>query len=282
MSRIIYICFLFTVIVSPFLSVRNLLANSSDSLIIYVWEFATRDGTVDEMTSNFTEEFEEALIQSNCCTVLQRRHYSRIFEQFQNEKAIQKLENVPSSALDSLQTIEANAVVFGEVYYDVQSGLVRVSINIESLSDMGVILEKASVQMPRYDLPNPFRRNESMKELIKGLGFFTSSSKIYPGLIDYIDIGAWPERIGNKQTAKRIRWLTWGGASLCVVSLTAKNILENNRNKQITSKQGSYDTAAKIASIVAITSLASVTIGFGYNGVTVSIGRKQGFQLEPR
>ena len=142
---------------------------------IYVWEFANRDGTVDETTKSLTEEFEEALIQSGCCTILQRRNYAALFEQRQNERAIMKRENLPEAAVNSLKTLEANAVAFGEVYKDLQGGVVRISVNFETFES--TIYAKTSALLPPYDYVNPFKRKEIMAELLGSLPFVDGPAK---------------------------------------------------------------------------------------------------------
>lgn len=145
------------------LSVQPTVAQNQDPLIVYVWEFTTRDGKTDEVTTSLTEEFEEAITQSECCTILQRRYYSRLFEQKKNENAIMNLESLPKSALDGLTSLEANTVVFGEVYDDTNSGQVKISINFESFK--GIILNKASTYIPKYALADPSKREEAVKKL---------------------------------------------------------------------------------------------------------------------
>ena len=157
------------VFVVLFIASPHLLFAQVSGPTVYVWEFANRDGSVDETTESITSEFEEALIQAQCCTILQRRNYARLFEQRQNEKAIMKLDNVPEATVNGLKTLEANAIAFGEVYKDIQGGQVVISINFETFES--TILAKASVLMPPFDYVNPFKRREKMAELLGALHF---------------------------------------------------------------------------------------------------------------
>lgn len=150
------------IIINPF----QVLAQSS-APSIYVWEFTTSLGQKTEATRALTEEFEELLIQSECCTVLQRRHYARLFEQKQNEKAVINLESIPVSTIDGLKALEANSVAFGEVHHDQNSGLVRISFTVESFD--GRIIDKGSGHMPLYDLVNPFKRKEKTREIMASM-----------------------------------------------------------------------------------------------------------------
>ena len=63
-------------------------AGSLDSVRCYVWDFATRNGTRNEVTRQLTVEFEEKLTQKNFCRVLERRNYARLIAQKDNEKAV--------------------------------------------------------------------------------------------------------------------------------------------------------------------------------------------------
>lgn len=159
-------------------------AQNKDSINVYVWEFTTRDGEINNTTISLTEEFEEVLIQSDCYTILQRRYYSRLFEQKENEKVISGLGNLSESALANLNSLEANTVAFGEVYNDKNSGLVKITVSFESFN--GIISNKASTHLPLFELNNPFERNAKMKGLIFKL--CPPDSMIIPdcdGVIDY-------------------------------------------------------------------------------------------------
>lgn len=148
----------------------------SDIGNIYVWEFATRDGERNDFTQSLTEEFEEALIQSQCCEILQRRIYSRLIDQKRSEKAVMKLDGAPESAISNLKSLEANVVVFGELYDDSNSGKVKVTINFESFD--GRILKKASTYLAKYDLANPEKREQAVKTIMEELNIFDSPGKI--------------------------------------------------------------------------------------------------------
>ncbi|MEZ4993522.1 MAG: hypothetical protein R2824_24075 [Saprospiraceae bacterium] len=142
---------------------------------IYVWEFATRDGVRNDYTRSLTEEFEEALIQSECCEVLQRRLYSRLFDQKQSERTIMKLDGAPEVVINNLKSLEAEAVVFGEVYDDTNSGQVKVTINFESFE--GRIIKKASTYLAKYDLANPSKREEAVEKIMGELNIFPAQGK---------------------------------------------------------------------------------------------------------
>ncbi len=144
-------------------------AKSQTASVVYVWEFTTRNGERNDLTMSLTEEFEEALTQSECCNILQRRYYSRLFDQKENERAISNLGAVPKTAKDGLKSLEANTVVFGEVYDDTNSGQVRISVSFESFE--GKILKKASSYLPKFAIADPSKREEAVDKLMTELNF---------------------------------------------------------------------------------------------------------------
>lgn len=45
---------------------------------VYVWDFVSRHKKNDKLTTNLTNEFEEAFISTQCCDVLERREYDKL------------------------------------------------------------------------------------------------------------------------------------------------------------------------------------------------------------
>ena len=142
---------------------------------IYIWDFADRNGQTSDLTINLTEEFEEALIRTDCCQILQRRNYSRLFNQRENQIVLLGFNNLSSSFKKKLNEISANAVVFGETYDDTNSGQFKVSVSIEDFS--GEIINSASTYLQKYDINNPRKREEAVAELIDKLRLKPSSAK---------------------------------------------------------------------------------------------------------
>lgn len=148
--------------------------DSSDA--VYVWDFSDRNGREDDLTTSLTEEFEEALLKSDCCKVLQRRVYARIFQQRENEKAILSLSNLSPSTVKDLEAVEAQMVVFGQVHDDTRSGQFKISVSFEKFS--GLIDKTASVYMAKFDVNNPKKREAAILELIDELKLEPSSEPI--------------------------------------------------------------------------------------------------------
>ncbi|GAK50697.1 hypothetical protein U14_01930 [Candidatus Moduliflexus flocculans] len=132
---------------------------------LYVWDFGTRNGEKNELTDNFTVEFEDALIQANCYSVLERRNYDRLMSQKDNERAIMTVEGISDYSLQNLQVLEANAVIFGEVYDDVQSGEIKITALVQAFD--GQKLTTKSVKLSRGKRLDMGSREESMQELAR-------------------------------------------------------------------------------------------------------------------
>lgn len=106
-----------------------------------------------------------AQVMDGCLTMLDRRHPSRLIEHIENEKIIMRLHEMPVVGLDTLKFNKANAVVFGEVYDDLESGLVRVTVTFEMFT--GVIWKIKSGSLRRVDRNNLETRELLMKKLAK-------------------------------------------------------------------------------------------------------------------
>jgi|GEM_PF-1966428 len=150
--------------------------------ISYVWEFADRNGQTSELTISITDEFEEAMQTSGCCKILQRRNYSRLFEQKSSEIAIQGLQSLPKEYVERLKALQAESVVFGEVYDDTNSGQFKISVSVESFN--GEILKKASTYMAKFEIHNPQKRIEAIATIIDKLDFKTRTTVIETKEID--------------------------------------------------------------------------------------------------
>ena len=114
------------------LSACACLAGSLDSVRCYVWDFALRSGQRNELTRQITGEFEEKLTQKKICKVLERRNYARLISNKDNERAVLRLEGISSVTRDTLKANSANAVVFGEVYFDTADGSYKVTATLEN------------------------------------------------------------------------------------------------------------------------------------------------------
>jgi hypothetical protein len=135
-----------------------------ENLIVYVWDFSTLDGKKNKLTINLTNEFEEALIQSKQHLVLERRDYAGLISQKDNEKAILNIEGVTPTTVNNLKAHQANAVIFGKVYDDVESGQIKVTVIVQKFD--GLKLTQQSIYLSRglrYDAES---RNKAMQELV--------------------------------------------------------------------------------------------------------------------
>ncbi len=134
---------------------------------VYVWDFTTRDGETEALTVTLTEVFEEALVKTRQCKVLNRRDPDRLIVQKQTEKKIMSLEQVEKPAIDTLKSRQADVVIFGEIYNDPNAGLLKISISAQSFDY--IILAKESVFLPLGKKDDPESQEIAMKELVENL-----------------------------------------------------------------------------------------------------------------
>lgn len=145
-------------------------AEAKNALKLYVWDFGTREETKNTLTKNFTQEFEEALIQKKCCLVLERRRYDRILSQKKNEEAISKIKGISLENQDKLKLLLAEAVVFGEVYDDTDSGEIKITAAVQTFD--GVNIASESIRFPRNKRHKAAIREENMQKLAEELCAF--------------------------------------------------------------------------------------------------------------
>jgi hypothetical protein len=134
---------------------------------VYVVDFATRDLEKNTQTANFTRDFEQALVQAGCYTVLESREFSRLLTELDRERAIADVADLSKSALDGLKTEQAEMVVFGEVFDDVDSGQVNVTVTFQKF-DRTKALIKSSL-LARGKVNDAASRQEAMAALAGGL-----------------------------------------------------------------------------------------------------------------
>jgi hypothetical protein len=140
-------------------------ASSSQKFIVYAWEFTTSNNEINSLTKSFTNEFEEELIQSKIFTVLERRNFNKLLSHKDNERAILKIEDIPTNTLDSLKFKQANSVIFGEVFDDIESGQVKITATLQKFD--GTSVSKNSVDLSRGKRFDAESRREKMKELVE-------------------------------------------------------------------------------------------------------------------
>lgn len=130
---------------------------------VYVWDFTTRDGARNDLTRNFTREFEGELIRDGCCKVLERRHFDRLIAQKDNEKAVLALEDVSPESIDGFKTIGAGGFVFGEILDDVESGEIDVKVTLQVFTGEKAVFE--SIRFSRGKRLDGTSRETKMREL---------------------------------------------------------------------------------------------------------------------
>ena len=153
----------------------SLQAKNSDSLV-YVWDFTSQDSTMDDIVDKLTVEFEEALIKKGCYVVLERRKYDRLISQKDNERSILNIEGISSTTLDSLKFYKAALVIFGEVYDDIESGEIKVTVSFQAFN--GEKIKQQSILFRRGLRIDAKSREKEMEKLVEEICSEESALKL--------------------------------------------------------------------------------------------------------
>ncbi len=165
--------FILFVIASVFLSGEILADDVLKNKTVYVWNFDAKDTNSNDLAESVTDEFEQALIKSRTCIVLQRRHYQKLFNQRQQEQGRKGLEGFDKEAIKIIKSKDADLVIFGEVHDDNASGQIKISAFIQNFDSQ--ILASESVYGPRRIKLDPQSRMEHVTKLV---GMLTPSESL--------------------------------------------------------------------------------------------------------
>lgn len=147
-----------------FLHAQITLAQAKENLAVYVWDFTDRMLEKNALTGEFTHEFETALSQNDRYRVLERREIGRLISQAENEKKIATITDLSSSTIDILRAQKADMVIFGEVYDDVNSGQVSVTVTFEDFTGQKKLIK--SILIPRGVINDAATRASAMGNLV--------------------------------------------------------------------------------------------------------------------
>ncbi|MCP3683081.1 MAG: hypothetical protein GY861_10355 [bacterium] len=114
---------------------------------VYVWDFVSHNEKDNKLMETLTNEFEAALINTQCCDVLERREYSKLFEHISNEKAIASMKSISYGGKREFESIGANGVIFGKVYDETDK--VKLSVLLQSFN--GVKIASKSIRLSRTE-----------------------------------------------------------------------------------------------------------------------------------
>lgn len=140
---------------------------------IYVWDFTDRSFCTSDVTDKFTNDFELALSKYGSYTIVERRQIDTLLAQKEMESKVSDASKFSSAFRDQLKLHNADLVVFGTVYDDVDSGQYNITITIETFSGEKRIIK--SILMPRGKVNDAASRMEAMETLVRDLTQKTAS-----------------------------------------------------------------------------------------------------------
>jgi hypothetical protein len=134
---------------------------------VYVWGFSDPFGmdSSGDLARSLTEYFEEALINVDTVTILERRNYARLFRQEQGERAIMNIQAILPADIDHLDRLMADIVIFGEVYEDESAGTINISVIFQELFSRRLLMKKSTTMIlgKKHD---PESKKKVMQDLI--------------------------------------------------------------------------------------------------------------------
>jgi len=145
---------------------------------VVVWDFSTRDGKKNDTTASLTHEFEEALAQDRTYTVLERRNLARLQAVIENEKVLQDIGQISAPGSSELKKLGVSLVAFGEVFDDVESGDVSITVTFQDFTGRQLLIK--SVLMRRGLLRDATSRRENMAALVQAISKMTAAANRIP------------------------------------------------------------------------------------------------------
>jgi hypothetical protein len=136
---------------------------------VYVWDFADEARNKTELSAKFTRDFETALLQfgGGNYRVIERRDLDRLQGQADNEAKIASIAQLPAATVEALKLQKAEQVIFGEVYDDVSSGQVRITVTFEDFSGQKKLIK--STLMTKGLVNDATSRASAMEKLVKDI-----------------------------------------------------------------------------------------------------------------
>jgi hypothetical protein len=136
-------------------------------LAVYVWDFDVNSEELMELGGWLTDDFERELIASGKYKVLERRNFNRVRAHQRLESRISAVESLNTVDMDNLKAIEADAVFFGELKYDSDSGEYEVSVMLQKMN--GELLRNSSILIKKAMIRDNTSRKEYMESLVEEL-----------------------------------------------------------------------------------------------------------------
>lgn len=155
---------LFILCLLPLLSQTVVQGQSVGSNVI-VWDFVTRDGEKNSLTDNFTRAFEAALVQQGSLTIIERSPDLKSL--IDREREVRDIFGISDAALSNLKVKGAEMVIFGDVYDDIESNEVNVTVTFQSFDGQKVLIK--SKLIPRDKIKDSLRRQKAMEELVENI-----------------------------------------------------------------------------------------------------------------
>jgi hypothetical protein len=152
----------------------------------YVWSFSTRENEQNQLTKNLTYEFEEALVKEKLFVVLNRTKFANVLEQWQGEKGIQGISDLPDTTINKFKIISANLVFFGELYEEAENNVSRITVTLQNFDSEIVLRESINADMSKMN--SVLYREIILEKLLKSISRAVNGERIVDKIISFKEI----------------------------------------------------------------------------------------------
>ena len=129
---------------------------------VFVWTFRSNAAEDEPMLDNVTDEFVTVLHDSKKYILLDRTNLGSLLSRRQEEMT--DMSNIGSKDQAAMQTKGAEAVFFGKVFHDVDSGQVRVTVTLESFDSQILFTKSRNMRPPEWK--DSERRQQIFHEML--------------------------------------------------------------------------------------------------------------------
>jgi hypothetical protein len=135
--------------------------------VTYVWLFASDGSDAKEIAEKVTDEFEVALLDAGCVSLVERREIKKLFDHQKNELAITSTSSLADTDRDELRARKADSMVFGKITEDFESGHIRIEVKLQTMA--GETLAGKRVLLTKGKRLDAVERESMMQKLADDL-----------------------------------------------------------------------------------------------------------------
>ena len=152
---------------SGVIGIVPLIAQPDEKLHVYVWDFNVSNDSLTKFGTSFTNDFESQLVNLEKFVVLERRRFDRIMAHQDMENQISDIRNMSSNSKDNLVANRADAVFFGALIFDEDSGEFEITITLQDLE--GIKLKQGNIVFKKGIIYDNANRKSVVADLLNNI-----------------------------------------------------------------------------------------------------------------